>query len=87
MLTAAENRRLAEVLAEIDQIDHRLGVSHALGDSSSSQGISTTYNDNASWRNRLSILRSIRDLLEAKQEGKQPPLPPGVLLSYYRPTT
>lgn len=86
MLTAAETRRLSETLAEIDQIEHRLGVSHALGDSSSSQGISTTYNENQRWRNRLSLLRSIRDQLEAKQAGETALPAPGVLLSYYRPT-
>lgn len=84
-LTTAETRRLAEVTAEIDQIEHRLGVSHALGDSHSAQGISTTFNDNARWRSRLTILRNIRDMLEAKDQGQTLPPPPGVNLSYYRP--
>lgn len=86
-LTTAQTRRLAEVRAEIDQIEHRLGVSHALGDSHSSQGISATFNDNARWRSRLSILRGIRDRLEAVDAGEDVPPPPGTNLSYYQPDT
>ena len=85
-LTAAETRRLQEVRDEIDQIEARLRVAHGLGDSHSSQGISATFNDNPQWRNRLSILRRIRDQLEAKQQGDDIPPPPGVTYSYYRAT-
>jgi hypothetical protein len=86
-LTAQEQRRLAETRAEIDQIEHRLGASHALGDSHSSQGISSTFNDNARWRTRLGLLRAVRERLEAKQAGEPLPPAPGVNLSYYRPET
>lgn len=84
-LTAVESRRLAEIRTEIDQIEHRLGTSHALGDSHSSQGISSTFNDNDRWRRRLGLLRSLRDQLEAKEAGDPIPPPPGVVRSYYRP--
>jgi hypothetical protein len=86
-LTAAQTRRLAEVRCEIDQIEHRLGTSHALGDSHTSQGISATFNDNQRWRNRLSVLRGLRDRLEAVENGEEIPPPPGMNLSYYRPDT
>lgn len=85
-LTAAETRRLAEVTAEITQIEQRLAVSHGLGDSHSSQGISATFSDNAQWRNRLSLLRAVRDQLEAKQAGEAIPAPMGVNVSSYWPT-
>jgi hypothetical protein len=80
-----ESRRLSEITTEIAQIEHRLGVSHALGDTSSSQGISATFNDNARWRSRLDLLRRMRDQLEAKQSGETLPPIPSVNLSFYRP--
>lgn len=85
-LSARETRRLAEVTDEISQIENRLRVSHGLGDSHSSQGLSATFNDNAQWRNRLSLLRSVRDALEAKQAGECPPPAPGVTVTRYIPT-
>jgi hypothetical protein len=84
-LTAAETRRLQEVLAEIAQIEQRLAVSHGLGDSHSSQGISATFNENQKWRGQLSILRRLRDQLEAKDAGEPIPPAPGVTVSIYRP--
>ena len=84
-LTAAQTRRLQEVQDEICQLEQRLRVSHGLGDSHSSQGVTATFNDNPQWRNRLSLLRNIRDQLEALQAGEVLPAPPGVNLSYYRP--
>lgn len=84
-MTTLETRRLAEIRTEIEQIEHRLGTSHALGDSHSSQGISATFNDNDRWRRRLSLLRGLRDQIEAKEAGEAIPPAPGVNLSYYRP--
>ncbi len=86
-LTAAQTRRLEEVRSEIDQIEHRLGVSHALGDSHSAQGIAATFNDNQKWRSRLNVLRALRDQLEAVEADEALPPPPGVNISYYRPDT
>lgn len=73
--------------AEISQIEHRLAVSHGLGDSHSSQGISASFNDNAQWRNRLGQLRQLRDKLEALQAGERLPPAPGVTVTRYVPTT
>ncbi len=85
-LTTAQTRRLEEVLTEISQIENRLAVSHGLGDSHSSQGVSATFNDNAMWRNRLSLLRTVRDALEAMQAGEPVPPAPGVTVTRYIPT-
>lgn len=86
-LTAAETRRLQEVTDEISQLENRLRVSHGLGDSHSSQGLSATFSDNPSWRNRLSLLRSIRDQLEAKRDGDPVPGAAGINVSRYVPTS
>jgi len=86
-LTARQTRRLQEVRDEICQIEQRLAVSHGLGDSHSSQGVSATFNDNAQWRNRLSLLRNVRDALEALQAGECAPPAPGVTVTHYIPTT
>ena len=83
MLTARESRRLAEVCAEIDMLDHRINSAHALGDSSSRQGISTTFNDVLGWSKRRDELRAIRDALEARQAGETAKQP-GVNVMFYR---
>lgn len=85
-LTRNESRRLQEVIDEIQQVESRLRVSHGIGDSSSSQGISTSFSDNPQWRNRLSILRVLRNQLEAKDAGEPIPSAPGVTVSCYVPT-
>lgn len=84
-LTALESLRLRDLETEICQIENRLAVSHGLGDSHSSQGLSATFNDNAQWRNRLSLLRAARDRLKSKQSGEDLPPPPGLTLSDYSP--
>lgn len=86
-MTARQTRRLQEVQTEICQIEQRLAVSHGLGDSHSSQGVSATFNENPQWRNRLSLLRNVRDSLEALQAGETPPPAPGVTVTRYVPTT
>ena len=85
-LNAADTRRLDEITNEICQIEQRLAVGHGLGDSHSSQGISATFNNNTEWRNRLSLLRNMRNRLEAVRDNL--PLPPiaGTNLSTYLPT-
>lgn len=85
-LTAAQTRRLQEVQDEICQLENRLRVSHGLGDSHSSQGLSATFNDNIKWRNQLSNLRRLRDQLEAIRDGLPLPPPPGVTVTRYVPT-
>lgn len=85
-LTAAQTRRLQEVEDEIAQIEQRLRVSHGLGDSHSSQGISASFSDNREWRAALSTLRRLRDQLIALRDGEPIPPAPGVVLSDYRPT-
>lgn len=85
-LTTRQTRRLQEVRDEICQLEQRLRVSHGLGDSHSSQGISATFNDNPQWRNRLSLLRTVRDQLEALQAGETLPPVPGVTVTRYIPT-
>lgn len=82
-LTIYESRRLAEIEQEIGQIENRLSVSHGLGDSHSAQGISTTFNDNPRWRNRLTLLRRMREQYEAKAAGEQMPPIPGRNVSNY----
>jgi len=85
-LTPQQARRLDEVNTEIASIERRLAVSHGLGDSHSSQGISATFNQNIEWSKRLPLLRNFRDRLECIRDGL--PLPPvsGTNLSYYFPT-
>ena len=85
-LTASQTRRLAEIEEEIAQVSNRLAVSHGLGDSHSAQGISSTFNDNPRWRNRLTLLRRMREQYEAIATGDDIPPPPGVNQSYYFPT-
>lgn len=84
-LTASQTRRLAEIEEEIQQVSNRLAVSHGLGDSHSAQGISSTFNDNPRWRNRLTLLRRMREQYEAIAAGDDIPSPPGVNQSYYLP--
>lgn len=84
-LTPAEQTRLDEVEAEISQIESRLAVSHGLGDSHSSQGVSANFSENFRWRQQLSCLRAVRDRLIAKQTGDAAPPKPGVTLSNYWP--
>ncbi len=71
LLTAAENRELDEVRTEIAQIEHRLGTSHAAGDTGNIQGQSHTFQDNQKWRRRLSLLRARRNQLEALDAGQR----------------
>jgi len=82
-LTAQQTRRLAEIEEEIGQIENRLAVSHGLGDSHSAQGISTSFNDNPRWRNRLTLLRRMREQYEAINAGEEIPAVPGRNLSNY----
>jgi len=84
-LTTEETLRLAEVTVEITQLENRLNVSHALGDNHSAQGISTSFSNNPEWRNRLTLLRSVRNRLNAIDAGTPLPPPPGVNLSFYSP--
>lgn len=86
MLTDRQTRRLAEIEAEIAQVKTRLGRSHALGDSSASQGISMTYSDQRYWQSRLDRLLVQRDQLLDLQAGVTTMQQPAVNLSYYRPT-
>ena len=82
-LTAQQTRRLAEIEEEIRQIENRLAVSHGLGDSHSAQGISTSFNDNPRWRNRLTLLRRMREQYEAINADETIPAAPGRNLSNY----
>jgi hypothetical protein len=82
-LTAQQTRRLAEIDEEIGQIENRLAVSHGLGDSHSAQGISTSFNDNPRWRNRLTLLRRMREQYEAINADEEIPAAPGRNLSNY----
>lgn len=84
-LNAQQTRRLAEINTQISQIENRLAVSAGLGDSHSSQGVSATFNDSFKWNSQLSLLRSLRDRLEALRDGTQLPPPIGTNLSVYRP--
>jgi hypothetical protein len=84
-LTAQQTRRLAEIEEEIGQIENRLAVSHGLGDSHSAQGISTSFNDNPRWRNKLTLLRRMREQYLAIAAGGEIPAPSGINLSNYVP--
>lgn len=84
-LTTHETRRLAEIEQEIAQIENRLAVSHGLGDSHSAQGISTSFSDNPRWRNRLTLLRRMREQYEAKAADETMPPIPGRNVSNYIP--
>ena len=67
-ITQAE-RRLQEINQEIALLEKRLNISHQLGDSSSAQGISQTFNDNANWQKRLDALRRERNRIERAVAG------------------
>lgn len=62
-------RRLAEVNGEIALLEKRIAVVHQLGDASSAQGISQTFNDTLNWQKRLDKLRRERDALEGMLDG------------------
>jgi hypothetical protein len=84
-LTASQSVRLAEIEEEIGQIQNRLAVSHGLGDSHSSQGVSATFNDNPRWRNKLTLLRRMREQYLAIAAADEIPAPSGINLSNYVP--
>ena len=67
-ITQAE-RRLQEINQEIALLEKRLNISHQLGDSSSAQGISQTFNDNSNWQKRLDALRRERNRIERAVAG------------------
>lgn len=61
--------RRERVKAEIAQIEGRLAASHALGDTSSAQGISAGFSENLKWRQRLDALYSQLEMLDSQIEG------------------
>lgn len=84
-LTARQQTELDEVNAEIAQLQHRLGVSHGLGDASTVQGTSASFSDNMNWQKRLDLLRRRRNQLEDLASGVTPSTAGlGVLLSRWR---
>lgn len=70
-------RRLQEINTEISLLEKRLNMSHQLGDSSSAQGITQTFNDNLQWQKRLDSLRRERDRLESALAGVEAPIRDG----------
>jgi len=84
-LTARQQTELAEVTAEIAQLQHRLGVSHGLGDASTVQGTSASFSDNMNWQKRLEALRRRRNQLEDLAVGIIPSTAGlGILFSRWR---
>ena len=84
-LTPSQTRRLAEIEAEIGQLENRLAVVHGLGDSHSAQGISASFSDNPRWQSRLTLLRRMREQYEAIAADETIPPPPGRNVSNYIP--
>lgn len=78
-------RRLNEINSELEQLDYRLSVAHGLGDSNSTQGISTSYNDNKYWTARRDALRRERNKLESMLAGESGDSVPFINQGVFRP--
>ena len=74
-LTTQQERRLTRIRGEIADIEHRMKVSHNLGDSNQAQGISTQYQNLEQWQKRLDYLYAQEDALESISAGQNPRLP------------
>lgn len=83
MTSARATIRLAEVEAEIESLEKRMGLIHGLGDSQSAQGITGTWGENSYWQRRLDHLRHTKRQLEAVIADEPVPTPGVVLADHY----